>query len=68
MDYSFLTLQFLLFQCIQEAQYIALQRGNGGSFERSQGIWKAKRQDIQTQMRKTPKIFVILHTSRCTRV
>ena len=31
MDYSFFTLQFLLLQCIQEAQYIALQRGNGGS-------------------------------------
>ena len=30
MDYSFLTLNFLLLQCIQEAQYIALQRGNGG--------------------------------------
>ena len=31
MDYSFLTLQFLLFQCIQGVPYIALQRGNGGS-------------------------------------
>ena len=31
MDYSFLALQFLLLQCIQEAQYIALQIGNGGS-------------------------------------
>ena len=30
MDYSFLTLQFLPLQCIQEAQYIVLQRGNGG--------------------------------------
>ena len=30
MDYSFLTLQFLLLQCIQESQYIALQIGNGG--------------------------------------
>ena len=30
MDYSFLTLQFLFLTCIQEAQYIELQRGNGG--------------------------------------
>ena len=30
-DYSFLTLQVLLLQCIQEAQYIALQIGNEGS-------------------------------------
>ena len=34
MDYSFLTLQFLVLQCIQEAQFIALQRGNGGSNSR----------------------------------
>ena len=31
MDYSFLALKFLFLQCIQEAQYIALQIGNGGS-------------------------------------
>ena len=31
MDYSFFTLQFLPLQSIQEAKYIALQRGNGGS-------------------------------------
>ena len=31
MNYGFLALQFLLLQCIQEAQYIALQIGNGGS-------------------------------------
>ena len=31
MSYSFLALQFLLLQCIQDAQYIALQIGNGGS-------------------------------------
>ena len=31
MDFSFLTLQFLLLQCIQGVPYIALQRGNGGS-------------------------------------
>ena len=31
MDYSFFALNFLLFQCIQEAQYIELQIGNGGS-------------------------------------
>ena len=31
MNYSFLTLQFLLLQCIQGVLYIALQRGNGGS-------------------------------------
>ena len=31
MDYSFLSLNSLLLQCIQEAQYIALQIGNGGS-------------------------------------
>ena len=31
MDYSFLTLQFPLLQCIQGAPYIALQRGNGWS-------------------------------------
>ena len=30
MDYSFLALQFLPFQCIQGVPYIALQRGNGG--------------------------------------
>ena len=31
MDYSFLTLQFLLLQCIQGVPYIALKKGNGGS-------------------------------------
>ena len=30
MDNSFLALNFLLFHCIQEAQYIALQIRNGG--------------------------------------
>ena len=29
MDYSFFALNFLLLQCIQEAQYIALQTENG---------------------------------------
>ena len=29
MDYSFLTLQFLLLQCIKGVPYITLQRGNG---------------------------------------
>ena len=31
MYYSFFALNFLLLQCIQEAQYISLQRGTGGS-------------------------------------
>ena len=31
MDYSFLTLQFILLQCIRGVPYIKLQRGNGGS-------------------------------------
>ena len=31
MDYSFLTLQFLTFKCIQRVPYIALQWGNGRS-------------------------------------
>ena len=31
MNYSFLSLQFILLQCIQEDQYVALQAGNGGS-------------------------------------
>ena len=67
MNYSFLALQFIFLQCIQEAQYIALQMGNGGSeFERSQGTWKAKSQVIRDSMRKTPKTFGFMHISRCT--
>ena len=31
MDYSFLSLQFILLQCIQGVPHIALERGNGGS-------------------------------------
>ena len=31
MEYSFLSLQFLPFQCIKGVPYIALQRGNGVS-------------------------------------
>ena len=31
MDYSFLALQFLIFQCIQRVPYIVLQWGNGRS-------------------------------------
>ena len=64
MEYSFLSIQFLLLQCIQGVPYIALQRGNGRvKFERSQGIWKAKSQGIQNHMRKTPKVFGHMHTS-----
>ena len=66
MDYSFLTLKFLLFQCIQGVPYIALQRGNGGSNMSILKEFGRPRFKLQTQMRKNPKIFVVLHTSRCT--
>ena len=32
--------------------------------ENSQGIWKAKSQDIQNSMRKNPKTFGFMHISR----
>ena len=69
MDYSFLALNFLLLQCIQEAQYIALQRGNGGSNPSDLEAYGMPRVKwFGNTSRKTPKIFGLMHTSRCTQV
>ena len=68
MNYSFLSLQILLLQCIQEAQYISLQMGNG---ESSLIVLKEYgRTSIfdQDSMRKIPRTFSFIQISWCTRV
>ena len=46
MDYSFIALEFLLLQCIQEVLYIALQRGNGGLNPSVLKVYGRKRDNI----------------------
>ena len=68
MNNSFLALLILLPQCIQEAQYIALQWTMEGRFGAFPSIWKAKSQVIWDSMSKTPIFFVFMQISRCMRV
>jgi len=63
MNNSFLALLILLPQCIQEAQYIALQWTMEGRFGAFPSIWKAKSQVIWDSMRKPPNLFVFMHIS-----
>ena len=64
MDYSFLTLQFLLLQSIQRVPYIVLQWGNGRSnpSDLKAYIWKEKRQVTQLHIKENSKtIFPVAH-------
>ena len=61
-DYSFLSLQFLLLQCIQGVPYIALQRGNRGSNLSDLEAYGTMIQVVQTHIEeKSKSVWIYAH-------